>query len=103
MTLGGSSGAAIAAKEAELGLAKGALKEAIHVAQHGAFRDAQHASDTAELLKKSGLDATAGLARAHQQIQKLTAKGLMDSKFGARQASNLHGLQALSQAEVDTL
>ena len=103
LSLGTSAEANVGARAAERGLSADALKGAIKAAQHGSFKTSEEAVGAGNLLKKAGLDATAGLARVHSMNLRAVERGL-DGTFSRKaMTSQLHGLQALSQSEIDTL
>lgn len=103
VTAGASSAEAIAAKEAELGLSKGVLKDAIEKAQKGLFTSSQEALDAGKTLKSADLNATAGLARAHATFLREAERGVTPTYSSMARASALHGLEGLSHAEVKLL
>lgn len=103
LSLGTSADANIAARAAEKGLSKDALKGAIDAAQHGTFKTSAKALEGANLLKQAELHATAGLARVHALNLRSVERGLGETFSKKAMTSQLHGLQALSQSEIDTL
>lgn len=98
----GAGEAEIAAREAEMGLAKGTLRRAAAAAAKGTFKTSAEAKAAADTLKAAGagFEARSALAATHAKYMKALEGGNIDKAFGKVLSDNIRGLQGAAHMEA---
>lgn len=98
----GAGEAELAAREAEMGLAKGTLRRAAAAAAKGSFKTSAEAKAAADTLKAAGagFEARSALAATQSKYMKALEGGNVDKAFGKVLQDNIRGLQGAAHMEA---